>query len=291
MGLRGKRGWSATLRGGMRILAFLSTQIVLLAAFARADEAEPIALARPPDPGWRQTWTGVDAHSNGWLVYGGSTAAPFTDIYSEGLRLRATTGYGGYGWEGGRRDLNHPEVPPPRGDATTNYLDFLAGYYKQFGPATIKVFGGVAKIEHNLGTIICKAPKGKICDSDTIAKVHSDLVNGMDWGPKASFEIWLNIGTDAYASFDASYTTAFNTYGSHARLGYRFLPTISAGLEAAINGNAQGDSNNDNLRGGMFVRYEWFSGEISASGGLSIGDIGNIKEQSFYATVNWATHY
>ena len=283
MGLRCRHGWVATLTGGMRFLACLSVQIVLLAPLAWADEAEPIALARPPDPGWRQTWTGVDAHSNGWLVYGGSTVAPFTDIYTEGPRLRATTGYGGYGWQG-KPDPNHPHCPVPTGDASTNYLDGLIGYYKQWGPATIKVFGGVAKIEHNLGTITCQTKTETICDP---AKVRRELINGMDWGPKASFEIWLNVGNDAYASFDASYTTAFDTYASHARLGYRFLPTFSGGLEAAINGNRL----NEDYRAGVFVRYEWDGGEIAAGGGFLSSDLGNIADQSFYATVNWATHY
>lgn len=304
MALRCGGWWSASFAGGVRSGIRLGVVFLLFLASlatAKADETDapdgsdeqddtyeqyhPMALYKP-DYGWRQVWSGVDVHSNGWLIYGGSTVAPFTDIYTDGPRLRATTGYGGYGWEG-KRDPNYPDAPPPKGDASTNYTDALVGYYKQWGPATIKVFAGMAKIEHNLGSITCQTADGKTCNPKTIAKVRDDLINGMDWGPKASFEIWLNMGTDAYASFDANYTTAFDTYSSHLRLGYRVLPTVSGGIEAAINGNAK----NQDYRGGLFVRYEWLSGEVALAGGFLSSDLGNVLDQSFYGTFNYAMHF
>lgn len=256
--------------------------LALMISPASADDAPR------PDFGWRQAWTGADVHSNGWLMYAGATVSPYSDIYSDGLRLRATTGYGGYGWEG-KPDADHPLSAQPKGNATTDYADLLVGYYKQMGPATVKAFVGVAMIEHHLGDINCR--DNNICDPET---VRSELVHGSDWGPKASFEIWLNIGSDAFASFDASYTTAHETFSSHTRLGYRVLPNISAGLEAAVNSNARNNflgQNSADYRGGAFVRYEWSTGEVAASAGFTTGDIGNVSENSLYGTLNWATHF
>ena len=55
------------------------------------------AWADPPEPyGWREVWAGVDASSHVWLAYSGATIAPYSDMFSNGLRLRAATGYGQY---------------------------------------------------------------------------------------------------------------------------------------------------------------------------------------------------
>ena len=284
MRLRGgaKRGAQLVWKGiDLHSASAICVCLALLTFNAHADDTPR------PDFGWRQAWTGTDVHSNGWLMYAGATIAPYSDIYSDGLRLRATTGYGGYGWQG-KPDPDHPLLAQPKGNATTDYADLLAGYYKQMGPATFKAFIGVAMIEHHLGDINCR---DNICDPET---VRSELVHGTDWGPKAAFEIWLNLGSDAFASFDASYTTAHDTFSSHTRLGYRVLPTVSAGLEAAVNTNAKNNffsENTPDYRGGVFVRYEWFTGEVAVSGGFTTGDFGNISENSLYGTLNYATHF
>jgi hypothetical protein len=61
------------------------------------------ARADPPEPyGWREVWAGVDASSHVWLAYSGATVAPYSDIFSNGLRLRAAAGYGEYTYTGER---------------------------------------------------------------------------------------------------------------------------------------------------------------------------------------------
>ena len=52
-----------------------------------------------------------------------------------------------------------------------------------------------------------------------------------------------------------------------------------------------------NARIGAFVRYEWFGGEISASGGLAgdiSGDHGNLdllQRPAAYGTLNWIIQF
>jgi hypothetical protein len=62
------------------------------------------------------------------------------------------------------------------------------------------------------------------------------------------------------------------------------VPTISAGLEAGAIGTAEYDT----ARAGGFLRYEWYSGEISASGGVSFDREGEVRP---FATLNWLTRF
>jgi len=46
-----------------------------------------------PEPyGWREVWAGVDASRHLCLAYSGATNAPYSDMFSNGLRLRAAAG-------------------------------------------------------------------------------------------------------------------------------------------------------------------------------------------------------
>ena len=76
------------------------------------------------------------------------------------------------------------------------------------------------------------------------------------------------------------------------RAGYRLLPTVSAGLELGINRNDLDMGG----RGGAFLRYEWFGGEISASAGMASGKFRGLKpavveDAAPYATINWVMQY
>ena len=55
----------------------------------------------PPQYGWREeVWAGAQASGNVWLLYSGLTVAPHSHMFDDGLRLRVTSGYGGYSYEG-----------------------------------------------------------------------------------------------------------------------------------------------------------------------------------------------
>lgn len=241
-------------------------------------------------PYWSETFTGADVSRDVWLLYSGVTLAPTGDIYGDGVRLRASGGYGEYSYQGHR--AGDPKNTQRRFEGTISYVEVLVGYQKRIGELTAKAFAGIAAIDH------------VVSPGDPIA-LGGLLTQGMEYGVKGALELWLNLGSDAWTSLDASWTNAHQTYASRWRLGYRLLPTMSLGLEAAINGNAlsgqrvlddgsQRETLHPQSRAGLFARYEWNSGEISISGGIanSAYDFGRTDGfDEFYGTVNWLMRF
>lgn len=250
-----------------------------IAIEARA--AEPVVT-----PLWRETWVGADATPHTWLLYSGTTVSPFSDMWSDGLRLRIAGGYGQYAYKGDRR---YPGQKASTRDiafkAQTSFTEGLAGYLWRLGPLTAKLFAGATMIGHN------------IAPDDPLASTGTRI------GPKAALELWLNLGTSAWASLDVTYTSAHTTYSANSRIGYRVLPTVSLGIEGGINGSA-GKTEEDcacgaaatgmldpahrDVRAGGFARYEWFGGEASLSGGLSTDLVGRHDP---YLRANWIAQY
>lgn len=261
------------------LLGFFVFFFVLQITISRAEEKRA-----KPDP-WREFWTGVDVSENTWLVYSGATLSPFGHIHEDGLRIRFTTGYGQYDYAGFRRVLDPTDCHPILGcrpvnrrfqfEAVKQYANILVGYLKRFGDLTTKVFIGAAYSDHKIG------PK----DPD-------NEVQGAEWGVKGGIELWLNIGETGWASLNTYYSTAHDTYSARARLGYLVLPTLSVGPEVAINGHIAEEDSQDLTysrgRGGLFTRYAWAGGELSASGGVSVDIDEDITP---YGTLTWMTRY
>lgn len=225
----------------------------------------PADAGPEPQYGWRETWVGADASSRTWLMFSGVSIAPFGHVYSEGLRLRASGGYGQYSYKGTREDKVIVF------DATTSYAEALVGYLKTFGPLTAKAFAGVAVIEH-----------------DIVPFDPDNPLQGQKVGPKLVGEFWLNMGPFAWSSVDLSWTSAYSTSAAHARTGYRIFDDVSLGIEGAINANTMGED----ARAGLFVRYAWEGGEVSLAGGFSgrfLDEAEAIRDP--YATLNWLTQF
>lgn len=239
--------------------------------------SDRISAASAAEPGarlWREVWAGADVSSHVWLLYSGTTVAPLGDIWSDGLRLRAAGGYGRYSYH---YHSEHEVGGKERHDyeAALKFTDALIGYYKRLGPLTAKAFGGVSFIEHAI----------------TPFDPHNAVI-GPDVGLKGVAEFWLNMTDKSWASLDLAYTTAHKTSAARSRLGYRLLPTVSLGLEAAFNGNAEDMGG----RAGAFIRYEWFGGEISLGAGASNGTLGKststiADDLKPYATINWVMQF
>ena len=241
-----------------------------------------------------ETYSGADATRDVWLLYSGVTIAPFGGIYGNGVRLRASGGYGQYGYQGHR--AGDPKGTKREFSGQVSYAEALVGYQAQFGALTAKAFAGIAAIAHLI------TPLDPIEDGGL-------LTQGLDYGVKGALELWLNLGSDAWTSLDASWTMAHQAYAGRWRIGYRVLPTVSLGLEAGINGHLlTGDSVlsdgslrdplRPQIRTGLFARYEWSSGEISASAGLANsaydftdnnGSVGGFEE--IYGTINWLRRF
>lgn len=265
---------SSGLRCGLGLSACFARDLLLVAAgLSTCLSFVPSAAAgdapAKPNYGWIETFGGADVLPSVWLVYAGTTVAPWSEhIHADGWRIRAVTGYGGYHYDAGTSANG-----PIRYNAATAFGDILAGYQMRFGPLTAKAFVGVAAIEHDIKPF------------DAYNKA-----SGLDWGPKGQLEFWLNLGDEAWTSLDLGYTTAHDTGSARWRLGWRALSTVSIGPEVRYNRNAgsaaradglseDGGSIHYNARAGAFARYEWFSGEISVAAGVSSVVIGTSADK------------
>lgn len=245
---------------------------------------------------WREVWSGADVSSNVWLIYSGVTISPMGHIHEAGPRLRVAGGYGAYHYEDKRLSA---DVARWQGfDVETGFTDVLAGYLFRLDPLTVKAFAGLSVIGHDI------AP----ADDETV-------VTGTEAGIKGAIELWLNIGDRGWASLDLSWSSAHDTRAARVRSGYRLLPTLSIGPEAAINVDSQGEcrmghfgdegcrtsylnaqdpkSLLDYSRTGAFLRYEWAGGEISASAGVLNNwyGVGPNPELAPYGTATWITQF
>jgi Cellulose biosynthesis protein BcsS len=235
----------------------------------------------PPSVGQREFWVGADAGPHNWLVYAGGTYAPASDIHGDGIRLRSTTGYGQYSYYFNSRT---------KVNADKKYVDALIGYQHRFGELTAKGFVGWA-----------------VLDSTFAVPSRGLTIERINHGPKAAIELWLNLGNAAFTSLDMNYAMTRDTWAVRSRTGYRVLPTLSVGVEAAFNhADLRGEVEKSrtvalhgSTRIGAFARYEWFGGEISASGGLAgdwieprgSGDPDPLHKPQAYGTLNWIVQY
>jgi hypothetical protein len=220
-------------------------------------------------------WAGAQAFKHAWSLYTGTTVAPFGDIQGDGLRLRVVGGYGAYRYAGPRAVGVNSQVVHFKG--TVSFSDVLVGYQKQLGPVTLKAFAGLATAQYRV------APD----DPET-------TIREPGFGGKAALETWWRIADRAWSSVDVSWATLHDSYAARARLGWRFLPALSAGLEAGGAGNREVDS----VRIGGFLRYEWESGEVSASGGLANDRLWESVDRSRvthsnapFATLSWLARF
>ncbi len=261
--------------GGGRLLLGVVAALVAtagLCADACADDSEPSGDAA--GPAHLEFWTGAQSLPHIWSLYAGATAA-FGRVQDDGVRLRVVGGYGAYSYSGPRAVGLTSEVVKFHG--TSTFTDLLVGYHKQLGPLTVKVFAGLMETDNRLNPD----------DPET-------TIRGAGFGGKVALETWWSISDRAWSSVDASWGSLRDTYAARARLGWRFLPALSAGLEAGAVGNVECDI----ARVGGFLRYEWASGEVSLSGGASndkllegIGDAAAAKSSVPFATFSWLTRF
>lgn len=257
----------------MRVICCLIEYVLLALCFLGATAAG-LRADEPADKPWRETWIGGDASPHVWLLYSGTTIAPFGDLWSDGVRLRLVSGYGRYDVRYGRTDY----------DVSTYFTDALAGYQMRFANLTAKAFAGVTYV-----------------GVDAVSRSKTRGLSDPELGAKLALELWLDIGDHSWASLDASAATAHDSFSLRARYGYRVSSPFSIGPEFIINGNdlwmdrRSGEApgaferavHND-ARFGGFARFHWTGGEVAVSGGVS-GDIDRPAVP--YATISASIQY
>lgn len=235
----------------------------------------PNAAAEPVQPkyGWREVWAGSDAMRDVWLIYSGVTLAPWSEhIYEPGVRLRSHVGYGQYDRvtiDGGIRHVYKLQVA---------YTDALIGYHWRFGELTAKAFVGIAAIEH-------------------VSVDGKSGAAGLEYGPKAMLELWLNLGQSQWTSLNLAYTTAHETASARWRWGFKLTPEMSVGPEVRFDTNTASVNRDYSFldqslgRAGLFLSYKWPSVEVSVAGGVGAHFAGTERdserhELSPYGTLN-----
>jgi hypothetical protein len=193
-----------------------------------------------------ETWSGGEAARRSLAAYSGFSWAPFGTLAQSGLRLRAAGGYGQYSYDG------VVDYAPRSIYGTTVFADLLVGYQTSLGRLTLKGFAGAAFDRHVLQP------------HDAASRLAQPAT-----GVKLVVEAWYNVTEQIWAQTDLSWTSAHATYSGRGRMGYRisqgFMTDLSVGVEAGAFGNAAGD----NGKAGLFARYAWYGGEISASAGVT----------------------
>ena len=222
---------------------------LLLASLAPAAAQDPHA----------EIFTGLDASNNAVSGYLGAGYAFGKGRYAPGWRVRAVGSLGSYGTLfGGGSDLGATF----NGDAS--YGAALLGYQLRDDTLIVKLFAGVEAEDQSIN------PR----DPD-------NAVQGSAVGLKLVAESWLDVSPLWFLSADAAYGTAFQQYWSLARVGRRFGPRLSLGLEGGALGNEEYNAG----RGGGFVRADLRAVELTLSGGFT----GNYLETNRAATCRSAS--
>lgn len=231
--------------------ASLLAALLLISPPANADDPVPRA----------EMFGGIGWEGQSGSAYVGGTHALGKPLDAPGLRLRAKSAYGLYAYGG--------SFAPPIGDVRFlgqfGYVEAMVGWQFRRGPAIVKIFAGVVDQEHSISP---HDPR--------------NAVQGNDFGAGLALESWLDIGSSAWAQFDAFGSNSFDTYSVHGRLGKRILPRLAVGVEAGAVGNLEYDA----VKVGAFARF-WLKGtELTLSGGATgaypLGDPTGYMALSFY---------
>jgi hypothetical protein len=167
----------------------------------------------------------------------------------------------------------------------------MPGYQMAFGPLIVKAFAGLAYA----------GGEAESSNPGWTAEMRFDEL----WGPRGVLETWLTLSDRLWFSLDASYTAAFqryrdtnltfHDYAATARLGYRALPWLTLGPEAAVFGSKSVCSSlfdmstscfqqdlsilpseaTETIRTGGFMKLNFLGTETTLSGGISTDHLGN----------------
>jgi hypothetical protein len=196
------------------------------------------------DPGPNsEIFTGLGATDNATSGYAGFGYAFGAGLYESGWRLRAVGSLGAYDYQGTIFGEG-----PTTFDGRASFGAAMLGYQLRANALFLKIFAGV---------------EGE--DQDISPRDPDNAVQGTAFGARFVAEAWYEFSPRWFASADAAYGTAFQQYWSRGRLGRRFGPRLSLGIEGGALGNEEYDAG----RGGGFARFDLGGLQITAAGGFS----------------------
>lgn len=225
---------------------------------------------KKPGPPKIESFSGVDATSHSVFGYYGVVFSPASwggkvTLYDEGFRLRFLGGYGGYEYHSNLQ-VQGTSVPV-RFTGETTVFEAMAGYAFVRGPVTLKTYFGAVFEGHDVSPL----------DPD-------NKISGDRYGAKAQAELWVNLGKSGWLSADAGFSTPFQSFSGHMKIGMKPVSWLSIGPEAAFLGNEEFETG----RAGGFLRYHNSYGDFTLSGGVT----GSYQEaDGIYASMSFASKF
>ena len=211
----------------------------------------PRAWAFEPAPASGPTstvvFTGGDVANSSFAFHAGAIRALNGDLGKEGVMLRALGVYVDYEYD------TFLPFPTRRGiDGDAGIFDLMLGY--QFlGPG------------HRAAIYV----GGEYQNHDLSPNDPSNDVNGTEWGFKVSGEFETNETSRLYVGLIGSYSTAYETYWSRARVGAR-VDRYVLGVEGLLHGNEGYDA--ERLGGFVNIPLGFNYGTLSVSAGYQWAD-------------------
>lgn len=180
--------------------------------FAGALMAAPLAAQAETS----KAWTGVDFGPDSYFLYlGGVTALSSQDIQTQdGFLLRGSVGFGNY-------DYDTPAVPGGNVDSDVFQGDLMVGYGHSFSNGRISAYVG-----------------GEFQNHDPSPNDPNNSVDGTEGGVKAQLELEAKPAQNCELWLVGNYSTAFDSYWTHAFGGYDFGP-VTIGPELGFTGNEE----------------------------------------------------
>jgi hypothetical protein len=218
--------------------AFLALGIGTAAAADLRLKAPP---APPPPALWLNAFTGFTAAPDSYYGEAGAVFALNKNLNTDGWLFRIKGGAGHY---------RYNRAPGLVQDVTFEAGDVMIGYQTFFGMTRLSGYVGANVENHD--------------NSDPLA-----VVAGTKVGVKGQGEIYAPLNDRVYFFGLGTYSTAFNTYYTQAKFGYRVLNWVAIGPEA----QALGNQRFDDVRLGPFVAFDLNpQAQLILSGGYSWDD-------------------
>ena len=261
----------------------ISTATCVALATGVASAADDIEV--PADVGDTTVlFGGASFKEDSQFYYLGGIYAP-EGLGQDGYAIKGFAGGGQFEWDAEDTSI----YLGAEGDSLT--FDLLLGYRMFSGDWQFGIYGGVNYWHYDQDCIINPVnPAG--CNGFPVIGAPATqqvFAIGEEWGAKVEAE--LTHRGDFYADFRGSYSTAFDTYWSRARIGMDF-----GGVIIGPEGGFQGNVDYEESRVGGFALIDMGDYNLSISGGVADGtgtsSVTPVSgENSVYGAIGISTTY